>query len=203
MTRSRLRAQLDAAQANLAKFTTADLEAILDVIADTQRGYRSGHEPTGHTPTPGHAHDCECDGCAPPPGYSDRTGELAITSGRDTATQDAKTISRAVLELWRSSVVLADFRDRLANRAPVVRYCRSCRRDSGRQELVAAGRYADLCRWCGESESRNGGQETPLALLRAHHRDGAGGLTDQLIAAHPLPSGKLWKRPKQKRPANA
>lgn len=197
MTRQDLYTQLEQTQQNLDGFTVDKLAAVLDVIADGRYGYRTGHDPQGHTPVPGHEHDCDCDGCAKPPPYSDRTGELATTQ-RDTAKAEAREVSKAVYQMWAGSMTLANFMQRLADRAPVVRYCGSCKRDGGREELVAPGRYADRCRFCGDARGRNDGQDPPLAIVRAWHRDGNRGITDQLIAKHPLPNGKLFKREKRK-----
>lgn len=199
MSRSDLYSQLEQTHTNLTGLTVDQLQAILDAIADHRYGFRTGHEPTGHTPIRNHDHDCDCDGCAPPPPYSDRTGELAAT-GRDTSKADAKAVAKAVHQMWSASMTLADFAQRLADRSPVVRYCASCKRDGGRETLVAAGRYTDACRFCGESRSRNDDQWPPVAILRQYWRSGGStrGISDQLIRAHPLPNGKLWKREKRR-----
>lgn len=187
--------QLDQVQENLSGVTADKLKAMLDVIGDSRHGYRTGHDPAGHTTCAGHPHDCDCDGCAKPPPYNDRTGELA--GQRDSAAAEAREVSKALYQMWQGSMTLASFMQRLADRAPVVRWCGSCMRDSRREVLVYSARYQDRCRWCGDARARNDGQDVPMAILRQYHRGGPKSISDQLIASHPLSNGKRWKRPKR------
>lgn len=193
--RQSMYSQLKQVHENLDGVTPDKLQAVLDVIADGRYGYPTGHDPQGHTPVPGHPHDCDCDGCAKPPPYSDRTGELA--GQRDIARAEATELSTAVYQMWEASMTVASFMQRLGDRAPVVRWCGSCKRDGGREVLVYSARYQDRCRWCGDARARNDGEDVPLAILRQYHRGGPKSISDQLIAAHPLDNGKLWKRPKR------
>lgn len=179
----------------LDKITPDSITRMFDRMADARHGYPTGHDPTGHQPTRGHEPDCDCDNCTPPPAYSDRTGELA-TGGRDPVEADMEALNQATRDIYSASATIAAIHRRYGLVAPVVQWCASCKRDGGWLELVAAGRYADACRWCGDSRSRNGGEWPPVAILRAHHLRQP--ITDQLIAANPLRNTKRWKRSKRR-----
>lgn len=177
-------------QRALDPLTPAAIERTLQRMHEARRGFPSGHEPD----TSGDQDDDEDDEeRGDPISYSDRTGHLALTG--DQVEADIARWNQLCLTLWSTCANLAALHRRYGLASPTPQWCASCVRDGGRREPVAAGRYHDACRFCGESRSRNGGEFPPLAILRAHHLRAP--ITDQLIAANPQPlSRKPWKRPK-------
>lgn len=108
--------------------------------------------------------------------YSDPTGDAAGGHTRpDPVKQDARRfwnhILKALDHLDRAGAVL-DLQQHVLGQAVVGhdedRYCQSCRRDGGYPELVAEGRYARYCLWCGEFVAEHRA-EPPLRILEDRH----------------------------------
>jgi hypothetical protein len=169
--------------------TPGALDRLLTRMHEARRGFPSGHEP----PAPTGELDEDGNPTSNATGYSDRTGQLA-TVGRDQVEADLERLDHASRELFRNAGALLDLLARYGQAHDPVDWCQSCKRDGGHREPVATGRYSDACRFCGESRALNG-EWPPVAILRAHHRRQP--ITEQLIAANPLKSGKLWRRTKR------
>lgn len=187
---SEVTAAVAQARRDLEMFSDASIAVMLRRLAEARMGFPSGHDPSSS----GDEVDEDGNPTARATSYSDRTGSLAVTS--DPVEADIAALVKLIRRVTADTAALADLHRRWGQAAPVPRWCTSCRRDGGRREPVAPGRYGDACRFCGDSRSRNGGEFPPLAILRAHHLGQH--VTDQLIAAHPLPNGQLWKRDRRR-----
>jgi hypothetical protein len=165
-THGQITAALDDVRRVLDLLTPATVETTHRRMHDARRGFPTGHEP----PPP------EVDGTTT---HSDRTGQLATTP--DQVEADIAAWCRLTLTLWRTAANLANIQRRYTAGATAPRWCDSCRRDGGHLEPVAAGRYHDACRWCGEFRGLNGGWP-PMEILRAHLRRQP--ITAQMLDRH-------------------
>lgn len=109
--------------------------------------------------------------------------ELTATEANAVARMKGKTdemrllVQRAIghfQDIVTNVGALTHVLDTLEARAkPVIeeddrRWCVSCIRDGGYLTVVAAGRYARYCTWCGEFRYARG-IEPPLEILKARH----------------------------------
>jgi hypothetical protein len=174
-THNQITAALNDVRNVLNLLTPTAVERTHHRLTDARRGFPTGHEPPAPDP----------DG-APP--HTDRTGTLATTP--DQIEADIRQWCRLTLQLWTVAANLAAIHHRYGTPPAEVRWCTSCQRDGGHLEPIAAGRYHDVCRWCGEMRALNG-QLPPMELLRAHRRSQP--ITQQMLDRHRM---RLPKRAK-------
>lgn len=113
-------------------------------------------------------------------GHSDPTGS-AINTSADRLTRTMEELDQDDADLATAAALIAKVAARSARAqrppkdpAPVqprLAGCKSCARDDGYHEMVAAGQYRDLCRPCGDY---NGAERRwpPLDAVRWMHRHG-------------------------------
>lgn len=200
-----LGALLDDARTELAQWDPRTLDRILDRLHQAQAGYPTGHDNTPplirFDPDTGNVIPYEQDAdTAKLTTHADRTGEAAVAGHRDDATATHRRLLRAARDLEQATTRLRQIRQGWGT-LTVVECCQA-HLQVGIREPVARGVYARFCRACGEDAARNDGQMTPKAIMEA--LVSRTGVSDQLIAAHPLPNGKLWRRrkPRTTTPAN-
>lgn len=198
-----LGALLDDARVELAQWDPRTLDRILDRLHQARSGYPTGHEPA----TPLVRFDPDTGDVIPfaqdrdqakLTTHSDRTGEAVIAAHRDDATATHRRLLRAARDLEHATTRLRQIRQRWGTL--MLLECCQAHLQVGIREPVARGVYQRYCRSCGEDVARNDGHMTPKAIMEAIAARQA--ISDQLIAAHPLPNGKPWKRRKPRtRPA--
>lgn len=140
----------------LANETANRIHPCVTMLRQYKRGYPTGGDATG-------------DGTS-------RTEALGI-SPPDIIDREQRELTRCLDTALRAMQVAYNITARYALASKPHRpepvsdddgWCISCLRNDNHMEPVWAGRYARLCRWCGEFYASEG-VDPPLVLLKARH----------------------------------
>lgn len=197
MTRERdIAPTIDDAHTELRHWDATVVERILERLHDNRPGFPSGHDharPLVRFDREGRVVDyAQTSDEAKLTSHSDRTGEAIAANTPDDADAARREILRSVDQLRQATATLARIRHDWGTLA--LPECCRAHLMAGVRVPVARGVYARFCRACGEDVARNDGHLTPKAIMEAIATGAP--ISDQLIAAHPLPNGNLWRRAK-------